>query len=293
MNNNIENKPSETAGFITYFRACSNKEKRPQLRGPDYLAKVFHIGSAKIKLKISRILLPLLKKYIPGIYEWVIARTFVFDEIFQEALKNKYDQIIILGAGFDSRAFRFKNYNINTDIFELDIPTTQECKKKILEKSNTEIPKNLIYVPINFNKNDLYTTLHKKGFKKNAKNLFLWEGVTEYLNEDVVDSTLNFIKQNSLPKSQVALTYVYKEIIEGDFRFYGSKQIIKMTSKVGEHYQFGIKQGEIEKFIKKRGYNLLKNWTPEDLEKEYLTDENGCLYGKIGEYQCIALIEVK
>jgi hypothetical protein len=63
----VEKNISGTAGFVTYFRACSNKERK--LKGPDYLAKEFHTGSERLKLNLSPILLPLLKRYIPGTYE--------------------------------------------------------------------------------------------------------------------------------------------------------------------------------------------------------------------------------
>jgi hypothetical protein len=69
----IDKNISETAGFVTYFRACSNKEKHKGFRGHDYLAKEFHIGSAGVKLKLSPVLLPMLKIMLPGTYEWVVS----------------------------------------------------------------------------------------------------------------------------------------------------------------------------------------------------------------------------
>ncbi len=286
----IEKNISETAGFITYFRACSNKERN--LKGPDYLAKEFHTGSARLKLNLSPILLPILKRYIPGTYEWVVSRTFLFDRIFKEALTLNFDQIIIMGAGFDSRAYRFIDYIKATKIFEVDLAPTQEKKIEILKEKNIDIPDEMQFVAINFNKDKLDDRLFESGFKKDKKNLFIWEGVTEYLKDETVDATLNFIKENSMEKSLIAFTYIYRDVIEGNYKYYGSKKIANLVSKYGEPYHFGIPEGGINKFLKKLGFRVIKNYTPEELEKIYLTFSNGKSFGKIASHQCAVIAEV-
>ncbi len=286
----IDKNISDTAVFVTYFRACSNKERK--LKGPDYLAKEFHTGSARLKLKLSPILLPLLKKYIPGTYEWVVSRTFLFDEIFKNALEENFNQIIILGAGFDSRPYRFIDYIKNTRIFEVDVAPTQETKIKILKDKKINIPDEMQFVAINFNKDNLAERLLQSGFQVGKRNLFVWEGVTEYLTDDAVDSTLTFIKNNSMRKSLIAFTYIYKEAIEGNYNYYGSKEIVNLVSKYKEPYHFGIPEGEINKFLKKWGFNIVKNYTPNELEKLYLTLGSGRSFGKISGHQCAVIVEV-
>jgi methyltransferase (TIGR00027 family) len=228
-NQPLKEKPSETAGLITYFRACAHKEKNTSIRGPDYMAKDFHLGSARFKLKLSKLLLPILKKVIPGTYEWVVARTFFFDEQFKRALESNYDQIVILGAGFDSRAYRFSEHIKSTTVYEVDTEATQNQKKDIIAEIKTPLPETLRFVPVDFNEENL-SKLFEYGFAENKKNLFLWEGVTEYLTEEAVDKTLEFIKQNSASGSEIAFTYVYKEILEGDYHYYGSEEIVKIVS---------------------------------------------------------------
>jgi len=290
-NQPLKEKPSETAGFITYFRACSHKEKNASIRGPDYMAKEFHVGSARFKLKLSRLLLPILKRLIPGTYEWVVARTFFFDEQFKKALESNYDQIVILGAGFDSRAYRFSEHIKSTVVYEVDTEATQNQKKDILSEIKTPLPETLRFVPVDFNEETL-SKLFEYGFAENKKNLFIWEGVTEYLTEEAVDNTLEFIKKNSSSGSEIAFTYVYKEILEGDYHYYGSEEIVKMVSKKGEPYTFGIAEGKIADFLSGRGLRLIVNFAPKELEQKYLTDEKGNLFGRISEHQCAVLAEV-
>jgi len=290
-NQSIDQKPSRTAGIICFFRACANKEKNEQIKGPDYLAKIFFKGWDSLLLKFRRITLPIAKRRVPRIYEYVIARTKFFDNVFKQALVENFPQIVFLGAGYDTRPYRFKDYMKQTEIFELDVPTTQQIKKQFLKASNISIPKQLHFVPINFNKEDLGEVLIKAGFKMNKKTLFIWEGVTEYLTPEAVDSTLDFISKNS--ESTVAFNYIYKSVVDGTCDQSGAKEIVKATSESKEPYQFGIEEGKINQFLNDRGFEVVSHYTAEDLEKKYLTTDSGYLFGRISGYICLVIAAAK
>ena len=287
----IDQQPSKTAGFICFFRACANKEKNEKIRSPDHLARIFFKGSDSLLLKFHRITLSIARMRVPGTYEYVIARTKFFDDVFKQALVENYPQIVFLGAGYDTRPYRFKEYVEQTEIFELDVSTTQQIKRQCLEKSKIPIPRQLHFVPINFNKEDLGEVLSEAGFRTNKKALFIWEGVTEYLTPEAVDSTLNFISKNS--GNTVAFNYIYKSIIDGTRDYSGSKEIVKATSKSKEPYQFGIEEGKIEQFLNERGFELVSHYTAEELEKEYLTTDDGSPFGKISGYVCLVIAATK
>ncbi len=154
-NQPIEQKPSRTAGIVCFFRACANKEKNEQIRGPDHLAKIYLKNFYRLLLTFHKLTLAIAKRKVPGTYEYVIARTKFFDDVFNQALVDNYPQIVFLGAGYDTRPYRFQDSIKQTEIFELDAPTTQQIKKQFLKKSNISIPNKLHFVPINFNKEDL------------------------------------------------------------------------------------------------------------------------------------------
>jgi methyltransferase (TIGR00027 family) len=290
-NQSIELKPSRTAGIVCFFRACANKEKNKQIRGPDHLAKIYLKGFDGLLLTFHKLTLAIAKRKVPGTYEYVIARTKFFDEVFKQALTENIPQIVFLGAGYDTRPYRFKNSIKQTEIFELDVPTTQQIKKKFLKESNISIPKRLHFVPINFNKENLSEVLIEAGFKMNKRTLFIWEGVTEYLIPEAVDSTLDFIRKNS--GNTVAFNYIYKSVVDGTCDYYGAKEIVKAASESNEPYQFGIEEGKIEQFLNARGYELVSHYTAEELEKKYLTTDDGSLFGKISGHVCILLAVVK
>ena len=119
-------------------------------------------------------------------YGYFIARTAFIDNIFENAINDDIPQIVFLGAGYDTRSYRFIKQLKSTVIFELDINTTQQRKTEILKKNKIDIPNSLSFVPINFNTDEIADVLSKAGYDKTKKTLFIWEGVTYYLTKEKI-----------------------------------------------------------------------------------------------------------
>ncbi len=289
----VEEKPSETAMGVAATRAFAAMDEREEIRGSDYLAEIFLTDDSnaedhKRSLKDPAVRQWVIKNYLtPGMYEYQIARTVYFDQIMEQALRENISQIVFLGAGYDSRPYRFKDLIKDTRIFELDIHTTQQRKRKLLRQANIPIPEQLVYVSINFKTDSLKEVLFKAGFDKNQKTLFVWEGVTYYLSSEVVDDTLSFIRLNSQNGSSVCFDYnaLSPEMPEA----YGVKELNKfMKSEMpAESYQSGIEEGRIESFLSERGYKIISHLTAEDMERKYLTLRDGSTAGKVTALYCL------
>lgn len=133
----IEQRASHTALMAAIHRFIASKEERPSFQGPDALSRLFLPPKANFFLSFSVIrnfMLKKLHKIVPGGYEYITARTKHFDHLFKVALEENIPQIIFLGAGYDTRAIRFKKFIQHTKIFELDAPTTQQHKKSFFIK---------------------------------------------------------------------------------------------------------------------------------------------------------------
>jgi len=247
------------------------------------MAEVFLPLGAKCILNVPFLRKLFMRKVAPpGIYEYVLARTKLLDETFIDALENYFPQIVLLGAGFDTRALRFTSRNKGTKIFELDVPTTQQPKIDILGRKKVALPKELGFVPIDFNKQSLSDVLFAAGYEEAQKSLFLWEGVTMYLTPDAVGSTLDFIRNNATEGSVVAFDYIYASVLRRENKFYGEKEVFETVSRAGEGWTFGIEEGAIEHFLSERGFKMISHHTPSDLEKAYLTagpTRFGCVNG--------------
>jgi methyltransferase (TIGR00027 family) len=293
-NRRIESKASRTAAYNCFSRACATREKDPQFRGPDTLAEVilppiprFMLDFAPLRKFLMRQMFP------PGIYEYVCARTKVIDVVFLEALEARFTQIVLLGAGFDTRALRFAEHNHGTKIFELDVSTTQVPKLEIFRKKRLNVPPELVFTSIDFNREDIFDVLTRAGYQDRQKTLFLWEGVCMYLSPKVVDGTLTFIQKHAAPGSQIVFDYIYASVLRQENRYYGEQGIFNTVAKAGESWTFGLEEGEVEPFLATRGFEMLAHYTPVELEKLYLTAEDGTFHGRVNGTHCIVLAAVK
>lgn len=282
----VEQKPSETAMFAALRRTIAHKEYENERLGPDDLAEYFLPPHFRFFLKFKRIRANTKKKLnglLPGLNEYMIARTAYFDRLFVDALNNKASQIVLLGAGYDSRAYRFAKSNPGTRIFELDIAPTQDRKIKCLQKARIDIPEHVIFVPINFNQESLEDVLGKAEYKNHQKTLFIWEGVSYYLEADAVNATLEFVSQASHPESAIAFDYTISISEENIKDYYGVQEFVQTMRKhhVNEELMFSIPQGETETFLEHRGLKMIDRLDNEAIERTFLLAENESLIGQI------------
>jgi methyltransferase (TIGR00027 family) len=257
------------------------------------MAEVLLPWGARLILNI-----PLLRRLFmsrvapPGIYEYVLARTRLMDQIFIEALEQRFAQIVLLGAGFDTRALRFKSRNQGTIVFELDVPGTQQPKAEILSRKGVTLPDELVLVPIDFDRQSLLDALFAAGYKADQRSLFIAEGLTMYLSAEAVDSTLESIHGSTLPGSLVAFDYVRASVLRRENKFYGEKEIFETVSAAGEGWTFSLEDDTIDDFLAQRGFKLVSLHTPVDLEREYLTADDGTLFGHINGTHCLVVASV-
>ena len=282
----VEKRHSETAIFAALYRAIANKEFENTRFGSDYLAEYFLPFHFKFLIKFKFIRVQVKNKsnkFTPGLYEYLLARTAFFDNVFIEALQENIPQIVLLGAGYDSRAYRFDKLNHNTKIIELDIATTQNRKKKYLKKAQIDIPKNVTLVPINFNQESLKYVLEKAGYKNNEKTLFIWEGVNYYLELESVDATLEFVNNSSHHESVIAFDYAISISEANINNYYGAPEFAQTWEKYhsNEPFKFTIDEGQIESFLESRGLKIVNHLDKQEIEKKFLLNEDGSLIGRI------------
>ena len=285
-NKGVEQKPSETAMFAALRRTIANKEFGDEKFGPDYLAEHFLPPHFRFFLNFKKIRENTKNKlngFLPGLNEYMIARTAYFDGLFVEAFRNNFSQIVLLGAGYDSRAYRFAELNTGTKIYELDIAPTQNQKKQYLKRARIEIPQQVKLIPIDFNKETLGDVLEKAGFKEQEKTLFIWEGVSYYLDAESVDATLDFISHTSHSDSIIAFDYTISLTEENLSNFYGAKEFAQTMREhhATEKLTYSIQEGEIEAFLEGRDLKMVGHLDNEEIEKRFLTKDNGALIGRI------------
>ena len=269
-------------------RAASNKDKRECYSGPDYIAYKLVPSFFKLVVKSKWLFKFFSRRYFSkGIYEYVISRTKYFDEAFTTALEQEFDQIVIFGAGFDSRALRFSSLNKRTTVFELDAPLTQQEKLKAYQSKNLPLPEDLIFVPIDFNKENLADNISQSGFAAGKKTLFMLEGITMYLSKEAVEGTLRFVSDTSGSGSKVVFDYIYGGVLRGENKYYGEEGMYKRTAKVGEEWTFALEENEAESFLGKFGFKVKDCCDAHELEERYFKNSKGAVVAKINGIHAI------
>ena len=286
----INSKSSRTADYTCMYRAASYLEKNELYKSEDYMAPRLLRGL--IKFPVKHRLINYNWIFFPkGIYEYVIARTKYIDHIFKEAIENDIEQILVFGAGFDSRALRFAKKNIKIKIFELDSLHTQTAKIKQFRKKDIPIPKNTIFIPMDFHVDSVSEKLELNGFKRYKATLFIMEGIIMYLNKEVVDELFKLIHKLAVPESRVIFDYIHASVLRRENIYYGEKHIYRIVNIVREPWLFGIEKGEMEAFLKNYNFNLIQDLNSEDLEKMFFRDEYGNIMAKINGTLSIAHVK--
>jgi methyltransferase (TIGR00027 family) len=280
----VEQKPSETAFFAALRRALAHREYQNQQFGPDDLAEYFLPAHFRFFLRFQKIRTNTkerLNGFFPGLNEMMIARTAYFDGLFVDALKQGTPQIVLLGAGYDSRPYRFARENQGTQIFELDIAPTQDQKVKCLRRAHIDIPPEVKFVPVNFNTQPLKAVLAQAGYDSNQKTFFSWEGVSYYLDAGSVDATLAFVSQKVHPDSTIAFDYTVTLTDQNIDRYYGAEQFAQTMREAHqqEELTFSIAEGAIETFLDSRDLKLVEHLDSQQIEQRFLTGADGKLIG--------------
>jgi methyltransferase (TIGR00027 family) len=288
----IETAPSRTADIVCLYRAASSMEKDPRYRTNDWVAR-------RLLPRFIQVLfwLPPARRLVtrrlgpPGTYEWVIARTHYVDALFSRAKAEGFAQVVLLGAGFDSRAIRFQRELSDMAVFELDAPTTQAAKTGQYKKRRIPVPINLHFVPVNFEKEDLAQRLEESGFANGSKTLILMEGVTQYIAPEAIYKTMNIIRDHVGKGSWMVFDYAHASAVGRGTAGKDEILMAKRLAKSGETWQFGLSDDEVGPFLARFGFKIIDQKNPRELEQAYFKDAQGSIAGHISDAQSIVIAE--
>lgn len=263
---------SKSAAIIAAHRAIESAKPPDQRICFDPFAeklipeKTTVIGETEIPKEQA---LNIFKQFVPGFHEYFLARTRYIDDCLTCALQDGLQQLVILGAGYDSRAYRFELRRQNISVFEVDHPATQSDKKERLMKIFSILPEHVRFIPADLGSEDLGKKLHKNGYDEQLKTLFIWEGVTMYLDPQAVDQVLDFIVANSGPGSCLIFDFTSSDVVQGNDTRPEAMAWRKKTSESGEPLKFGIDFENPASFLEKRNFSTIDIATHEYFNRAY------------------------
>jgi methyltransferase (TIGR00027 family) len=274
------------------YRAIAAQDPDENIRNPDYLAIKFlspnfwtfgflHKDYARSKQGI--------KFFRAAGYYTVNACTRHIDGLLLTSGRNGLQQVVNIGAGLDSRPYRLGEQMPGVHFFEIDMPATSAAKQAAVKDVFGKLPGNVTYIPIDYRARHFVNTLKKAGFDETRKTLFIWEGISQFMDEKIVDTTLRYIAQRTNSENKVIFSYIPAEFVRGEYGKMGWVRFRELRARAaGEPWKFGIPHKKTGAFFDRRGFNVIADLGARELAGKYLIRSDGKLDGKPTPYVRIA-----
>ncbi len=190
-------------------------------------------------------------KKAPGMWGGMLCRKRYADDKVTEAVDAGIGQVVILGAGLDTRAYRLAA-PAGVPTFELDLPANIAGKQERLRAIYGGVPEHVTLIPVDFETGDLADSLAANGFRTESPAMFVWEAVTQYLTEDGVRRTLAFLAK-AAAGSRLVFTYVRADFLDGT-NFYGAEKIYQDMTRKHDVWHFGIGPEHVDSLLREYGW---------------------------------------
>jgi methyltransferase (TIGR00027 family) len=163
------------------------------------------VRAAERSPRASRAIMRSVARASGNLSRHMAMRTRAIDDVVSSEALAGSEQLVLLGAGFDARAYRLEAL-AGVTVFEVDHPDTQRGKREAI-RFHTPLAREIRYAPIDFAKDTLDDALARAGHDATQRTTFVWEGVTMYLTSDAIDATLSSIARHAAKGSVLAATY--------------------------------------------------------------------------------------
>lgn len=274
--------------FAAGMRAVAAMDPDEKIRNPDTMARQFLSPAFWFWTALDEDYeqsKKFIKFYRVSAYYAVNACTRHIDGILQKAAAKGMGQVVIIGAGLDSRAYRFHKQMPAVRFFEVDLPAAVARKQELVQAAAGKLPPAVDYVPVDYRNGKMGGALKRAGYDGNRKTLFICEGVTRYIDAAAVDRTMQFIATNGAAGSELVFDYIPDDIARGDFskmpraRF----QAVRMAA-YGHPWKFGIARDKAGEFVTSRGFGVISDLGAGELARRYLVRSDGSIDGKPTPY---------
>ena len=262
-----DNHFSRTAQVMALFRALETARPRRARVVHDPFAKTVLPTPMRGMVALSRlaplrrVICAIIDRRWPGARSSGVARTRLIDDWVSAGVRDGARQVVILGAGFDSRAWRLGAL-AGLPVFEVDHPATSIEKRRRLEAAGLD-PERVALVGMDFTQDLLADALGRTGLDTRRRTIVIWEGVTNYLSEDAVAAVLAWTG-GLAPGSLLAFTYVHARVLKEPSAFAGAERILAAVAGTGEAWTFAIDPAQLESRLAVHGLTLVEDLGADD-----------------------------
>lgn len=269
-------KASQTAQYMALYRALKTRYPADKRLFIDPYAISFLEGKLKTVARlyplpiVRRFVHKAMQKRIPGAMSSGIARTRYIDDLLEKTVQQGIQQVIILGAGFDTRALRLP-FLQSIPVIEIDHPNTSRKKLHTLQKHLRRLPEHVRYWQLDFNTDSLDALALRKQLNCSIPTTIIWEGVTNYLTEPAIHNTFSFAEK-FVSGSFIIFTYVHRQVLEEPEAFFGAPGLLQDLANIEEKWTFGFKPEELSGYLQQFRFSLLEDSGATDYRNAYMPD---------------------
>ncbi len=273
-------RPSSTAQWVTLGRALELYRPAERRIVSDEYAPAFLSTASRRLLSGLHATLPAVQRserlHLAGLSAYALCRHRFIDEQLTRALESGAEQLLILGAGYDSRAYRFAAELSGRPVHEVDLPPLSRRKAEIVATHPELFGHNTIRrIESDFQSQPLAEQLLGSGFAVGAQPVVIWEGVTPYLPREAVAATLQTLREICGAGSVLALDFWDGSLGSGALTpvRWAAVRGIRL---VGEPILFGVSTGQVSGLFADSGFELSDVVGGEQLAQRYSTDGRTC-----------------
>jgi methyltransferase (TIGR00027 family) len=204
---------------------------------------------------------------------FIAARTRLAEEALHAAIEQGVTQLVILGAGLDTYAYRGERRGELRAIFEVDHPATQAWKRKRLERAGIDVPANVHFVATNFEEGQLAASLRAAGLDEDAGVFFTWMGVIPYLTREAIDATLSWIA--SFPHAHVVFDYAEPaEALDSSLREM-QEHHARRVAAIGEQWKTFFEPAQLHAHLRELGFATIHDLGPRGIAQLFFPQAAG------------------
>jgi methyltransferase (TIGR00027 family) len=290
-----EKHASFTAQMMALYRAMESHRPAGQRLFTDDDAGLFLSGRLKLASWMARFpagerwLYRYMQRRIPGALASGVARTRYIDDLLEARLHQCVSQVILLGAGFDTRALRLPCLR-EVRVVEVDHPDTAGRKQAILRKGLPQLPAHVSYLSIDFNRQSLSELFRERGVDLSLPTVILWEGVTNYLQREAIDEVMRLAARFPAG-SAIIFTYIHRRVLEEPAAFFGAERLIADLARIEEKWTCGFVPEEMPDYLRAFGLGLVEDRGAAEYRQQYMPERTVLLKGY--EFYRVAVAEVR
>jgi len=205
---------------------------------------------------LARGALAMLDRLGPGLHAHIVLRARYAEAAHAAAVDAGIDQLVLLGAGFDSTALR--RTPTPRSIFEVDAPTTQRAKRELLARRRIRPAHPVRWVACEFETDDFAERLRAAGFDDTRPALVIWLGVSFYLSAEAFETTVARLGRLCAVGSRLVLDYGDPQIADGSSRWPGARRMARTVARRGEPYRLGFTPDGVGAVLARHGFSVIE-----------------------------------